>query len=353
MLVEALDVSASTVRKTLDQPAGLPLCIRTIRAGLVDQRPEVVLIHAAMIGCSALWRKSVTLAPVVKRLVPTLLALFLAVSGMAQDAENTAEDPVELFVSPGAPDLAEGVPEDLQLVLSERVPNAGCTTHPTTIHFNLRAGDVACRAAVEPKAAIETIAAGLDASPNRPATRQRWRKGLDSVTDTRRATSCTNVLSTSGCKPSPHLDDSRRLEFPVPDGHMGRGFGRTRRGSLRNRRHNGVDIGAPEGNPIVAARDGLVMYSNNEITGYGNVVILLHHEGYSTFYAHCSATHVFPGQFVRRGQQIASIGDTGFAWAPHLHFEWRQRGWVRDPEPHFIRERERRRRARQQRGESQ
>ncbi len=133
-----------------------------------------------------------------------------------------------------------------------------------------------------------------------------------------------------------HLPDARRLTFPVPGGRLGRGFGRTRRGSLRNRRHKGVDIGAPEGAPIVAAGDGLVAYSNNEITGYGNVVILLHREGYSTLYAHCHSTLVAAGQFVRRGQEIARVGDTGFAWAPHLHFEWRQRGWARDPAPHFV-----------------
>ena len=60
-------------------------------------------------------------------------------------------------------------------------------------------------------------------------------------------------------------------------------------------------------------------------------VLLLHREGFSTFYAHCVETLVFAGQYVRRGQPIARVGDTGFAWAPHLHFEWRQRGWPRMP----------------------
>ncbi|HJK94968.1 MAG TPA: M23 family metallopeptidase [Polyangiaceae bacterium LLY-WYZ-15_(1-7)] len=133
-----------------------------------------------------------------------------------------------------------------------------------------------------------------------------------------------------------HLRDSRRLTFPVPEGRLGRGFGRVRNGSLRHRRHKGVDIGAPEGSLIVAARDGLVAYSDDGITGYGNAVLLLHREGFSTFYAHCVETLVFAGQYVRRGQPIARVGDTGFAWAPHLHFEWRQRGWPRDPAPHFL-----------------
>lgn len=132
-------------------------------------------------------------------------------------------------------------------------------------------------------------------------------------------------------------DADESLLFPVPDGHLGRGFGRTRTGAMRHRRHFGVDIGAPEATPIVASRGGLVAYSDNELIGYGNVVIVLHRDGFTTMYAHCRATHVFAGQRVERGQRIAEVGMTGFAPAPHLHFEWRQRGWARDPVALFRR----------------
>lgn len=132
-------------------------------------------------------------------------------------------------------------------------------------------------------------------------------------------------------------DPERALTFPVPDGRLGRGFGRTRTGAMRHRRHQGVDIGATEGTPILAARGGLVAYSNNEITGYGNAVMILHRDGYTTFYAHCRRTLVFAGQRVERGTPIAEVGHTGFAPAAHLHFEWRQRGWPRDPARHFRR----------------
>ncbi|MCA9607246.1 MAG: M23 family metallopeptidase [Myxococcales bacterium] len=131
------------------------------------------------------------------------------------------------------------------------------------------------------------------------------------------------------------MDPDERLTFPVANGHLGRGFGHTRTGSMRDRRHWGVDIGATEGEPILAARGGLVAYADNGLTGYGNVVMLLHYEGFTTFYAHCRQVHVFAGQRVERGQPIAEVGQTGFAPAPHLHFEWRQRGWARDPVPHF------------------
>lgn len=130
-------------------------------------------------------------------------------------------------------------------------------------------------------------------------------------------------------------DPDESLSFPVPGGHMGRGFGRTRTGELARRRHWGVDIGAAEGSTIVAARGGLVVYSDNGLIGYGNVVMLLHRDGITTMYCHTRRTLVFAGQRVERGQPIAEVGMTGFAPAPHLHFEYRQRGWARDPAPQF------------------
>lgn len=133
-----------------------------------------------------------------------------------------------------------------------------------------------------------------------------------------------------------NTDANPRLTFPVPDGRRGRGFGRVRKGSLKHRKHLGIDIGGERGTDIVAARGGLVVFSDNTVTGYGNAVMILHEDDSTTFYAHCERTVVAPGEYVRRGQKIAEIGKTGFAGAPHLHFEWRTRGWARNPAPHFI-----------------
>ncbi len=132
------------------------------------------------------------------------------------------------------------------------------------------------------------------------------------------------------------IDSEERLDFPVPVGYLGRRFGFTRTGRLADRRHNGVDIGAPAGSEIVAARGGLVAYSDTWLIGFGNAILIVHEDGTSAFYAHCSRNHVFAGQRVRRGQHIADVGETGFANAPHLHFEYRIRGWPRDPASRFI-----------------
>lgn len=132
-------------------------------------------------------------------------------------------------------------------------------------------------------------------------------------------------------------DTEDRLTFPVPEGHAGRGFGYTRTGELRRRRHQGLDIGAPRGSSVLAARGGIVVYSDNAITGYGNMVMILHANGDSTFYAHCQATFVAAGERVSRGQPIAEVGDTGFAGGPHLHFELRRNGRPQDPRRRFLR----------------
>ncbi len=118
---------------------------------------------------------------------------------------------------------------------------------------------------------------------------------------------------------------------------MGRGVGLTRRGRNRRRPHNGVDIGAARGHRVVAANDGIVAYSHNELSGYGNLVILVHADSTVTFYAHLNAAYVQPGQLVRRGQTLGEVGSTGLASGPHLHFEWRRDGHPLDPVPRFRR----------------
>lgn len=101
-----------------------------------------------------------------------------------------------------------------------------------------------------------------------------------------------------------------KLLWPVVKGTWGRGFGFTRvlRPELR---HNGIDIGAPMGAPVRAAAAGIVIYSDNALSGYGNCVIILHPNGWITTYAHNLRNTVQPGWRVKRGERIALIGSTG------------------------------------------
>lgn len=100
---------------------------------------------------------------------------------------------------------------------------------------------------------------------------------------------------------------------------------------LRNGRpHNGIDIASDKGDPIHAALKGKVVYSGTQ-RGYGNVIILEHDDNTMTVYAHNEANLVRLGEMVNKGQPIATVGQTGTATGPHLHFEYRIRGKAIDP----------------------
>jgi murein DD-endopeptidase MepM/ murein hydrolase activator NlpD len=95
-------------------------------------------------------------------------------------------------------------------------------------------------------------------------------------------------------------------------------------------RHDGIDIAAPEGTPVLAAAHGKAIYVGEQ-PGYGMVVILRHGDGLVTVYAHNSAVLVREGARVERGQAIARVGQTGRTSGPHLHFEVREGTRPRNP----------------------
>jgi len=108
--------------------------------------------------------------------------------------------------------------------------------------------------------------------------------------------------------------------FPVR-GLIGAGFG-WRRDPFTGLRqfHRGIDISAPEGTPVRAPADGIVVKTERN-GGYGKVLYISHGNGIVTRYGHLSAYRVRPGQKVRRGDVIALVGNTGRSTAPHLHYE--------------------------------
>jgi len=94
--------------------------------------------------------------------------------------------------------------------------------------------------------------------------------------------------------------------------------------------HDGIDIAAPEGTPIVAIERGEVAYSD-QLRGYGNIVIIRHAGGIISVYAHNQINLVREGQQVERGTVIAKVGSTGRVTGPHLHFEIRKNNAAQDP----------------------
>ena len=99
--------------------------------------------------------------------------------------------------------------------------------------------------------------------------------------------------------------------------------------------HEGVDISAPNGTPILAAAKGTVTYSG-WMSGLGNTVEIDHGYGYVTRYGHASTLLVRKGQKLTRGEVIAHVGSTGISTSPHLHYEIRVGGVAVNPMNYII-----------------
>jgi murein DD-endopeptidase MepM/ murein hydrolase activator NlpD len=97
-----------------------------------------------------------------------------------------------------------------------------------------------------------------------------------------------------------------------------------------NRPHEGIDLSAPMGAPIIAPAAGRVISVSNE-PGYGNTFQIDHGDGIVTKFAHCSRILVHVGQQVTRGLLIATVGNTGLSTGPHLHYEVHVNGKPVDP----------------------
>ena len=124
----------------------------------------------------------------------------------------------------------------------------------------------------------------------------------------------------------PHLPVAQRpFTWPIHAGVLSSRFGPRGRSF-----HDGIDIAADVGTPVLAAADGTVVYAD-ELRGYGRVIILHHAEGYATVYAHNRENRVREGERVRRGEEIATVGDSGRTSAPNLHFEVRKDNTARNP----------------------
>jgi len=104
----------------------------------------------------------------------------------------------------------------------------------------------------------------------------------------------------------------------------------SRFGMRSGRLHEGIDLAAPRGSPVRAAEAGKVIHSGR-LGAYGRCVIVKHAGSYRSVYAHATKLLVRKGQFVDRGQKIATVGSTGRATGAHLHFEIRRRETPRDP----------------------
>jgi len=137
------------------------------------------------------------------------------------------------------------------------------------------------------------------------------------------------------------LDDEERLHhipsvIPIHEGRLTDDFG-YRRDPFTKRMafHHGADFSAPRGTPVHTTADGVVKRVY-KAPGYGNMVEIDHGMGYTTVYGHLKKATVRRGEQVKRGQQVAEVGNTGRSTAPHLHYEVRIEGTAVDPLDYFY-----------------
>jgi murein DD-endopeptidase MepM/ murein hydrolase activator NlpD len=121
------------------------------------------------------------------------------------------------------------------------------------------------------------------------------------------------------------------FRMPLPEGILTSSYG-WRRSPIdgHDRMHGGIDLAAPEGTPVLAARDGVVAAFGTD-PALGLNIIVEHDGGIRTIYGHLKSVGVMLNQTVRSGTIIGTVGSTGLSTGPHLHFEIRLSGKTRDP----------------------
>ncbi len=147
-----------------------------------------------------------------------------------------------------------------------------------------------------------------------------------------------NLLSTSMEEAVRTLEANTERLAATPtispsSGHLSSLFSRNRRHPVLRitRPHQGIDIAAPIGEPILAPAGGKIIFAGNKPGGYGLTVEVDHGYGYMTRFAHASRVLVRVGESVERGQTIAEVGATGLVTGPHLHYEVELDGVAVDP----------------------
>ena len=129
------------------------------------------------------------------------------------------------------------------------------------------------------------------------------------------------------------LDSALRLPIDNDSFWVSSEFGKRKNpfsGQMKD--HNGIDLAAAEGTPVYAIKDGAVYIAIENDAEFGNYIILSHDQGKMTsVYAHLSKITVERYQYVKKGDVIGYVGQTGMATGPHLHFEIRQGGKAEDP----------------------
>ncbi|OQP88050.1 peptidoglycan-binding protein [Rhizobium rhizosphaerae] len=131
--------------------------------------------------------------------------------------------------------------------------------------------------------------------------------------------SVTEVAARDDGSDAPKATGISKYRWPVR-GAVIAGYG----ANVNGNRNDGINISVPEGTPIKAAENGVVIYSGSSLKELGNAVLIRHDDGTVTVYGNASDLKVQRGQKIQRGQTIADSGMSGTATQPQVHFEVRK-----------------------------
>jgi murein DD-endopeptidase MepM/ murein hydrolase activator NlpD len=188
--------------------------------------------------------------------------------------------------------------------------------HRDGVFHTVRRGETLWRIAKTYKVRLDDLV-----SVNRIADPARIRVGQRIFIPTAKRSLPVRSASTRKSKRSPKL----KFIWPVK-GKLISGYGY--QGGIKN---DGIDIAAPANTDVLAAHSGRVIYADNKMQYYGNMIIIKHQDQYFTVYAHNSVNLVNANQWVTPGQVIGRVGSTGRASSPRLHFEIRYGEKAVDP----------------------
>lgn len=239
------------------------------------------------------------------RILPLpLLILAVILAGCSSASKQKPRTPVE--------DRTRTVSQPI--TITQPAPARGSTIHRVV------PGDTLYSIARQYQVSVHSIV-----SANNLADANQINVGQD-LTIPRGGSQTTGVVTTSASPKTPKetpIDDSSggptatasgNWAWPIVGGEIVARFGEN--GNM------GIDIAAPQGTPVLAAEGGKVIFSNNNIRGYGNLIVLRHWNNYVTAYGYNSKLLVKEGTTVNRGDKIAEVGSSGTD-SPKLHFEIR------------------------------
>ncbi|WP_348945109.1 peptidoglycan DD-metalloendopeptidase family protein [Chitinibacter sp. FCG-7] len=187
--------------------------------------------------------------------------------------------------------------------------------------YRVQTGDTLYRIAKAHNQSVANIKSWNQLSDNHIAVGQLLRVRADGASKPPAPASTKSPASKPAASATPVPKVSLSLVWP----HAGNLVGK-----YAPPRNKGIDIAGKEGDPVLAAADGKVVYAGDGIRAYGNMVIVRHAGEYLTTYAHNQALLVAEGAQVRQGQPIARMGKSGTD-AVKLHFELRFKGQPTNP----------------------